>query len=200
MEEDTFKTISKISEGIYKEKGSKFISFAIPVNTEEEAKQHINDLKKNYHDARHHCYAYVLGGNKSFYRINDDGEPSGTAGKPIYGQILHFDLTNILIVVVRYFGGTKLGASGLLNAYRESAKDGLAKADIITKTIDDVVEIFFNYESTNEIMKIIKNSKAKKLSQNFGSVCQIIFSIRKNHAENLLQELSKINSLKIKQL
>ena len=131
MLDDTYKTIASTSEGIYKEKGSKFLAFAIPVVSEAEIKEHIDKIKKEYYDARHHCYAYILGADKATYRINDDGEPSGTAGRPIHGQLLSKDLTNTLVVVVRYFGGIKLGVSGLITAYKAATKDALDNAVVI---------------------------------------------------------------------
>jgi uncharacterized YigZ family protein len=167
MFEDTYKTIITTTEGLFKDRGSRFISFAIPVETEEEIKKHISELKKKHHDACHHCYAYQLGYDKSAYRANDDGEPSGTAGKPIFGQIQSKDLTNVLVVVVRYFGGTLLGVSGLINAYKTAAKEALDCANILTKTVNDVYEITFDYLVMNDVMKIIKDYKLEILKQDF---------------------------------
>ncbi len=180
--EDTYKTIENISEGLFKDRGSKFIAHAIPVNNENQVKEHLSALRKKYHDARHHCYAYQLGFDKSSYRINDDGEPSGTAGKPIFGQILSHDLTNILIVVVRYFGGTKLGIGGLINAYKTSAKDALNNAKIIEKTINEVYEIIYDYPVMNAVKKIIKEENITQTSQKFDLNCKIIFLIRKSNS------------------
>ena len=146
MFEDTYYTISAPSEGLFKDRGSRFIALAYPVTTEKEIKEIQVSLRKKYHDARHHCYAYRLGYDKSVYRVNDDGEPSGTAGKPIFGQIQSKDLTNIFIVVIRYFGGTLLGVSGLINAYRSAAADAIEHAQIIQKTIMDLYEISFEYQ------------------------------------------------------
>jgi uncharacterized YigZ family protein len=200
MFEDTYKTITTLSEGLFKDRGSRFISFAIPVETEEEVKKHIADLKKKHHDACHHCYAYQLGYDKSVYRANDDGEPSGTAGKPIFGQIQSKDLTNILVVVVRYFGGTLLGVSGLINAYKTAAKEALESANILTKTVNDVYEITFDYLGMNDVMKIIKDYKLEIINQDFELTCLIEFSTRKNDSNIVYDKLSKVKDLKIKHL
>ena len=156
--DDTYKTIKSPAQGIYKEKGSKFISFAYPVKTESEVKLLLEENKKEYYDARHHCFAYILGYDKSAWRLNDDGEPSGTAGKPIYGQLQSFDLTNTLLIVVRYFGGIKLGVSGLINAYKSAAKDALQNSSIIENTINELYKLIFPYEMINESMKRIWTS------------------------------------------
>lgn len=195
--DDTYKTITNISKGIYKEKGSKFLSFAYPVINENEVKSILSDLRKEYYDARHHCYAYVLGFDKSTYRINDDGEPSSTAGRPIYGQILSFDLTNILIVVIRYFGGTKLGVSGLINAYKTSARDAIINNVIQTKVIYEVYEITFTYEIMNNIMKIIKDDNLFSFEHNFEEKCKLKFSVRKNSSNDVINKFKKMNGLKI---
>lgn len=196
MNKDTYKTISQKSEGLYKEKGSKFISYAYPVSTEEEIKEHIANLKKEYYDARHHCYAYMLGADKKNFRANDDGEPSSTAGKPILGQILSNDLTNILIVVVLYFGGTKLGASGLIHAYKTAAADTISNAEILDKTVNDVYDIHFDYLVMNDIMKIIKDEQPEQLGQDFNLTCKITLSIRQSEVERLIQKFEKITSVK----
>ncbi len=198
--EDTYKTIENISEGLFKDRGSKFIAHAIPVNNESQVKEHLSALRKKYHDARHHCYAYQLGFDNSSYRINDDGEPSGTAGKPIFGQILSHDLTNILIVVVRYFGGTKLGVGGLINAYKTSAKDALNNAKIIEKTINEVYEIIYDYPVMNAVKKIIKEENITQVSQKFDLNCKIKFLIRKNNSSRIYEKFMKIKGLKINYL
>jgi uncharacterized YigZ family protein len=154
--DDTYQTISSSSQGIYKEKGSKFIALAFPVSSEKDIKMQLAALRKEYHDARHHCYAYCLGYDKSAWRVNDDGEPSGTAGKPIFGQIQSKDLTNILIVVMRYFGGIKLGIPGLINAYRTAAKEALGQASIVTRMVEEIYEVCFEYPLMNDVMKILK--------------------------------------------
>ncbi|NOU60758.1 IMPACT family protein [Marinifilum caeruleilacunae] len=196
MSNDTYKTISQKSEGLYKEKGSKFITYAYPVGTEEEIKEHIAQLKKEYYDARHHCYAYMLGADKKNFRANDDGEPSSTAGKPILGQILSNDLTNILIVVVRYFGGTKLGASGLIHAYKTAAADAISNAEILDKTVNDIYDIHFDYLVMNDIMKIIKDEQPEQLGQDFNLTCKITLSIRQSEVERLIEKFKKITSVK----
>ncbi|RKE04717.1 IMPACT family protein [Marinifilum flexuosum] len=197
MSNDTYKTISQQCEGLYKEKGSKFITYAYPVSTEEEIKEHIAKLKKEYYDARHHCYAYMLGADKKNFRANDDGEPSSTAGKPILGQILSNDLTNILIVVVRYFGGTKLGASGLIHAYKTAAADAISNAEILDKTVNDIYDIHFDYLVMNDIMKIIKDEQPEQLGQDFNLTCKITLSIRQSEVERLIQKFEKITSVKV---
>jgi len=198
--EDTYRTITSNHEGSYKEKGSKFIAFAIPSKNEDEVKQHLEKIRKQYYDARHHCYAYRLGADKSAQRMNDDGEPSGTAGRPIFGQILSNDLTNILIVVIRYFGGTKLGVSGLINAYKTATKDALEDAKIITKTINDVYEVDFKYERMNNVMKIIKDEGLNMLDSRFEMDCSIKFAVRKKYSQMIYEKFEKINNLKIKYL
>lgn len=193
---DTYKTIAEISEGLYKEKGSKFIAYAYPVSSEEEIKEHIAKLKKEYYDARHHCYAYMLGADKKNFRANDDGEPSSTAGKPILGQILSKDLTNILIVVIRYFGGTKLGVSGLIHAYKTAAADTINKAKILDKTVNDVYDINFDYLVMNDIMKIIKDEQPEQLKQDFNLTCKITLSIRQSEVHRIIDKFNKITSVK----
>ena len=198
--EDTYKTIDKVAEGLFKEKGSKFISIAIPVKNEQEVKEKLAEIKKKFHDARHHCYAYRLGIDKSAYRVNDDGEPSGTAGRPIYGQILSKDLTNILIVVVRYFGGTKLGVSGLINAYKTAAKEALENSVILTKNIYDIYRIEFEYEGMNEVMKIIKEFNLNMLTQIFELNCMVKIEVPIKISKHVFERFSKIKNLRIKYL
>jgi uncharacterized YigZ family protein len=198
--EDTYRTITSNYEGSYKEKGSKFIAFAMPSENEAEVKQHLEELRKKYYDARHHCYAYRLGADKSATRMNDDGEPSGTAGRPIFGQILSNDLTNILIVVIRYFGGTKLGVSGLINAYKTATKEALKNAKITTRTINDIYEVEFKYERMNNVMKIIKDENLSMLDSRFEMDCSIKFAVRKKFSQTIYDRFIKINNLKIKYL
>jgi len=195
---DEYKTIQAASEGIYKEKGSKFIAYAYPIESEEETKEIIDSLKRQYYDARHHCFAWQLGMDGMNFRTNDDGEPSGTAGKPIHGQILSHELTNILIVVVRYFGGTKLGTSGLIQAYREAAADAIANAEIITKTIDNCYTILFEYADMNDVMRIIKEEEPNIHHQKFDLNCEIELSIRQSRSDAIMGRFSKVESLKIK--
>jgi uncharacterized YigZ family protein len=195
--EDTFKTIFKPSEGLYKDKGSKFISFAFPVGSEEEIRTLVQQIRKEHHSARHHCYAWRLGPEKLHFRANDDGEPSSTAGKPILGQIQSFDLTNILIVVVRYFGGTLLGVSGLINAYRNAASDAIIHADIIEKLVEKQVLIEFDYLVMNEVMKLFKEEKLAQEEPVFDLRCQIKSLIRLKDLNRIEGELKKIEGLKI---
>lgn len=195
--EDTFKTISKPSKGLFKDKGSKFMSFAFPVESEEEIRNIIQQLRKEHHSARHHCYAWRLGYDKSVFRANDDGEPSSTAGKPILGQIQSFDLTNILIVVIRYFGGTLLGVSGLINAYRGAAADALLQAEIIEKLVEKLLLIEFDYLVLNEVMKIFKEEKLTQNQPQFDLRCQIKTQIRLNDLNRIEEGLKKVEGLKI---
>lgn len=193
--EDTYRTITNQSEGLYKEKGSKFIAFAFPVQTEEQIKDYITLLKDEYFDARHHCYAYVLGAKRDKFRMNDDGEPSSTAGKPIYGQILSNDLTDILIVVIRYFGGTKLGVPGLINAYKTAAADAIAKAEIVERTVNRVFTIQYDYIVMNSVMKVIKECNPEVLDRRFENLCTMVLSIRESEADALLARLEKVETL-----
>jgi uncharacterized YigZ family protein len=195
--DDTYQTISSTSRGIYKEKGSKFIALAFPVSSEEDIKMRLALLRKEYHDARHHCYAYCLGADKSAWRVNDDGEPSGTGGKPIFGQIQSMDLTNVLIVVVRYFGGIKLGIPGLINAYRTAAREALENASIITETVEELYEISFEYLRMNEVMRILKEEHAVILGQDSGNACKIRFSIRRSFGLKITERLQKITGIKV---
>lgn len=197
MFEDTFKTIESLSEGVYRDKGSKFIAVAIPVQSEDEVKEYLLSYKKQYFDARHHCYAYILGHNKCAYRINDDGEPSGTAGRPIYGQLLSKDLTNILIIVIRYFGGVKLGVSGLITAYREAAKSALESAVIVEKTVKESYSIFVDYEYLNKVMQILKSDTIQITNQYYENQYILDFAIRLRDADQVIKELSKIPSVYI---
>ena len=194
---DTYKTITTSTEGIYKEKGSKFLSFAMPVHSAEEVKELIKTFKKDYYDARHVCYAYMLGAERKEWRANDDGEPSGTAGRPILGQINSRELTNILVVVVRYFGGILLGTGGLTVAYREASADALNKAETIEKTVDENIEINFEYILMNDVMHVIKDTNAQILQQTFDNHCTMTLSIRMQEADLLRSKLEKIIGLVI---
>ena len=197
MFEDTYKTIKYPSQGVYKEKGSKFLAFAYPIATEAESKARLDELRKQYFDARHHCYAYILGADKAAYRINDDGEPSSTAGKPIYGQLLSHDLTNIIIVVVRYFGGIKLGVPGLINAYRTAAKDAIDNAIIIEKNITEVYNLQFTYEQMNSVMKILKDNNLPQCNQKFELDCSLDFSVRQAESTRVCDEILKLKEVKL---
>jgi len=194
---DTYKTISLSTEGIYKEKGSKFLSFAISVNSSEEVKELIKTFKKEYYDARHVCYAYMLGAERKEWRANDDGEPSGTAGRPILGQINSRELTNILVVVVRYFGGILLGTGGLTTAYKEATSDALNQAEIIEKTVDEILAVNFEYILMNDVMHVIKDTNAQILHQTFDNQCSMVLSIRKQEFSLLKDKMEKINGLVI---
>lgn len=194
---DTYLTIEKPAEAIFKDKGSKFLAFAYPVETDQQIKDILNQLKKEHHTANHHCYAYRLGADKMNFRANDDGEPNNTAGKPILGQIQSNDLTNILIVVVRYFGGTLLGVSGLINAYKNSAADVIKVSSIIEKQILFNYTIQFYFEHLNDVMKLLKQLDCKIISQQFDNNCEISFSIRKANSEQCEEKLKKIEGLKL---
>lgn len=199
MEEDKYRTVNAIAEGLYKEKGSRFISFIYPVKTEDEIKEIITGIKNKYYDARHHCYAYCLGVNRERFRANDDGEPSSTAGKPILGQIVSNDLSNVLIVVVRYFGGIKLGVSGLIQAYKDAAADAILHAEIVERTMDEIIHIRFTYVVMNDVMKVLKEETPEILSRNFEMECEMTLSIRQKDVCWLKERLSKIESLVIEE-
>ncbi|MDR0437384.1 MAG: YigZ family protein [Bacteroidales bacterium] len=190
---DTYNTIQSLSEGNFKVKGSKFLSFAFPVETEDEIKTIVANLKKEYYDACHHCYAYILGYNSEKYRENDDGEPSGTAGKPICGQLRSKQLTNILVVVVRYFGGTKLGVSGLIDAYKNVTSDVLQNAKIIEKIVMKEHQISFDYEQTNAVMKIVKDYNLQVISQSFDSRSELVFKVRLSDENRVLAMFEKLS-------
>jgi uncharacterized YigZ family protein len=196
--EDTYLTISNPAEAQFKDRGSKFLGFAFPVNSEDEIKEKLVHLKKRHPSANHYCYAFRLGADKLAFRSNDDGEPANTAGKPILGQIQSKDLTNILIVVVRYFGGTLLGVSGLINAYRESAAAVIANSKIIEKTVNDVYELKFDYLQMNNVMRIIKDEDLEMLSQNFELDPSLVFSIRKSNSNKVYDLFSKIEGTHLK--
>lgn len=194
MFEDTYKTIAAPSVGSYSEKRSKFLAYAFPVQTEEQIKKHITEIQKKHNDARHHCYAYILGPNKDAYRMNDNGEPSGTAGRPIHGQLLSKDLTNTLVIVVRYFGGIKLGVSGLQNAYKIAAREALDAATIVEKTIDEVYDVTFEYLQMNAVMQLMKDPFVTIISQQSDLNCTIRFSIRRREADRIVTALRKVSS------
>ena len=195
MADDTYLTVARLSEGLYKEKMSKFISFAVPVSTLDEAKEAIARYQKEYYDARHVCWAYMLGHERTNFRSNDNGEPSGTAGKPILGQINSAGLTDILIIVVRYFGGIKLGTSGLIVAYREAAAEAIAANEIVERQVEDEVRFGFEYPLMNEVMRIVKEENPTIISQLFDMDCEMTLRIRRSLMENLKNRLSKIDGL-----
>ncbi len=195
MFEDTYKTISAPATGSYSEKRSKFLAYAFPVKTEAQVKERLTEIQKKHNDARHHCYAYILGPNKDAYRMNDNGEPSGTAGRPIHGQLMSKDLTDTLVIVVRYFGGIKLGVSGLQNAYKIAAKEALEAANIVEKTIDETYEVVFEYLQMNNVMQQMKDPYVTILSQQSDLNCTIRFSVRRREAERIVTALQKVGKV-----
>ena len=193
MADDSYKTIKAISEGYYTEKRSRFISYAIPVRTVEEVKERVAAYRKQYYDARHVCWAYMLGPERTDFRANDDGEPSSTAGKPILGQINSNELTNILVVVIRYFGGVLLGTSGLIVAYKTAASEAIADALLETRLIEEEINYSFTYPMMNDVMRIVKDMQPRIVSQTFDNTCEIRLAIRKSQAETLKAKLSKLS-------
>lgn len=192
--DDTYKTINQIiGEGYYTEKRSKFLAFAHHVETTDEIKILVANYRKKYYDARHVCYAYMLGAERNEFRANDDGEPSSTAGKPILGQINANELTNIVIVVIRYYGGVNLGTGGLIEAYRSAAADALANSQIIEKQVEQTVDYSFAYPMMNNVMRVVKEMEARIISQHFDNTCQLTLSIRKSKAEQLISRLKKLS-------
>jgi uncharacterized YigZ family protein len=189
---DEYQTIATTSEGYYTEKRSKFLAFAHHVECVDEIKEILAQYRKKYYDARHVCYAYMLGADRVEFRANDDGEPSSTAGKPILGQINSNELTDILIVVVRYYGGVNLGTSGLIVAYREAAADAIAHAEIVTRQVEEVITYTFAYPQMNDVMRIVKEMNPRILSQTYDNTCEIRLSIRQSEAEQLRNRLSKL--------
>lgn len=195
--EDTYRTISDLSEGYYTEKRSRFLSFALPVRTPDEVKTQLDIYRKKYYDARHVCWAYMLGPDRTIFRANDDGEPSSTAGKPILGQINSNNLTDILIIVVRYFGGIELGTSGLIVAYRTAAAEAIAAARIEERTVDETITITFEYPHLNSVMRIVKEDKPDVLAQSFELTCEMTLRIRQSCMDALKSRLLKVDSLRI---
>ena len=190
---DEYKTIGKqVGEGYYTEKRSKFLAFAHHVETIDEIKQLLGVYRKKYYDARHVCYSYMLGAERQEFRANDDGEPSSTAGKPILGQINSNELTDILIVVVRYYGGVNLGTSGLIVAYREAAADAIAHSEIVSKQVEEIITYTFSYPMMNDVMRIVKEMSPRIVSQTYDNTCEIRLAIRKSEAEQLRSRLSKL--------
>jgi uncharacterized YigZ family protein len=192
MINDEFKTIATTSEGFYSEKRSKFLAFAHHVETVDEIKELLAQYRKKYYDARHVCYAYMLGASREEFRANDDGEPSSTAGKPILGQINSNELTDILIVVVRYYGGVNLGTSGLIVAYREAAADAIAHATIETRQVEERIVFKFPYEMMNDVMRVVKDMQPRIISQTYDNTCEITLSIRQSEASQLRSRLEKL--------
>jgi uncharacterized YigZ family protein len=198
--EDTYKTIELPAEGTFKDKGSKFIAFAYPLLSETEVKAHLLKLRAEHTKANHFCYAYRLTPDKNVYRVNDDGEPSGTAGRPILNALLSAGITNTLIVVVRYFGGTLLGVPGLINAYKSAAVEAINAAPIIEKTVNDIYEIKFDYLVMNDVMRLIKEEHLNVLEQRFDNECKITFEVRKANLNKVLQRIEKQEAIAIKYL
>lgn len=197
MTEDTYKTIAALAESVYTEKRSKFIAIALPVRTLAEIKAYLDEYQKKYYDARHVCYAYMLGVERKEFRANDNGEPSGTAGKPILGQINSNELTDILVIVVRYFGGIKLGTSGLIVAYKTAAAQALSEAQIIEKTVDEQVTVVFEYPFMNDIMRIVKEESPEILNQSYDMDCVMTLRIRKSQMPRLRMRLEKVETARI---
>ena len=196
MNSDLYQTITQIAESYYVVKRSRFISYAIPVKTVDEVKERLDKCRKQYYDARHVCWAYMLGAERKEFRANDDGEPSSTAGKPILGQINSNELTDILVVVIRYFGGIELGTSGLIVAYRTAAAQAIAAAEIVTRTVDEDIHIVFEYPNLNAVMRIVKEMQPQILSQTFDMTCEMTLRIRKSEADELKNRLANFAETK----
>ncbi|MCH2032944.1 MAG: YigZ family protein [Tenacibaculum sp.] len=200
-EKDTYKTLVNPSEEtLFKDRNSKFFGYAFPVSTEDDIKNCLDELKKKHPNAGHHCYAWQLGTEKIRFRANDDGEPSNSAGQPIYGQIQAFDITNVLIVSVRYFGGTKLGVGGLINAYRTSAKMALEESDIVEKTIDVHFKITFGYDMMNKVQQVIKKNQLDILNQKLELNCEYIISVRKNESSAIFELFTNMFKVEIEEI
>lgn len=195
--EDTYNTIEQPVEGLFKDKGSKFIAFAYPITSETEVKPILLKLRAEHTKANHFCYAYRLTPDRSLFRVNDDGEPSGTAGRPILNAMLFADITNILIVVVRYFGGTLLGVPGLINAYKSAAAEAINLADVIEKTVNDIYQIKFDYLVMNDVMRLIKEEQVTVVEQLFDNDCSIKFEVRKSQLNKVLQRIEKQTGVEI---
>ena len=192
MAQDSYKTIARPAETTYRQLSSKFLVYAFPVETEAEIKEHLDALRKRWFDATHHCYAWRLGPKGEQFRANDDGEPSSTAGKPILGQLLSNEITNCLVVVVRYFGGTKLGVPGLIAAYKESTAQVLAECEIVERTVDVVIDVSFSYLAMNDVMRIVKDMQPRIVDQQFDNLCTMRLSIRESESEQLIGRLEKV--------
>lgn len=198
--EDSYKIVTSAGEGLYKEKGSKFIAEAFPVHSEAEVKEHVADIKKKYFDAKHHCYAFMIGPDKACYRSSDDGEPSGTAGKPILNQILSKDVTNVCVVVTRYFGGQLLGVPGLINAYKSAAREALDNCSIVEKTIDEVYSLEFDYPLLNEVMRILKDENLQQQNPKFEIRCYLEISIRQSDSDRIIAKIKRLYGVDVKYL
>ncbi|MCQ2330270.1 MAG: YigZ family protein [Paludibacteraceae bacterium] len=192
---DTYRTIETSAEGLYKDKGSKFISSVYHVDTAEQALKIVADIRKKYYDARHVCYAYMLGAERNEYRVNDDGEPSGTAGKPILGQINSNELTNVLVVVVRYFGGILLGTSGLITAYKSAAADAIANAVVVEKIVETQFRVQFGYQEMSYVMRTLKELQANIIQQIQQETCEIIFAIRNGDIQQMESKFTNVKGV-----
>lgn len=199
MNEDVYRTIAASAEGIYTEKRSKFIAIALPVRTVDEVKALLEEYQKKYYDARHVCYAYMLGPQRKDFRANDNGEPSGTAGKPILGQINSNELTDILIIVVRYFGGIKLGTSGLIVAYKAAAAEALSAAEVVEKTVDECIRFWFEYPFMNDVMRVVKEESPEIVEQGYDMDCRMTLRIRSSLMPRLRARLEKVETLRIEE-
>lgn len=200
MAQDSYKTIARPAEATYRQLSSKFLVYAYPVESEVEIKEHLDALRKRWFDATHHCYAWRLGAHGEQFRANDDGEPSSTAGKPILGQLLSQEVTNCLVVVVRYFGGTKLGVPGLIAAYKESTALVLSECEIVERTVDVVINVSFSYIAMNDVMRIVKDMQPKVLGQEFDNLCTMTLSIREGDSEQLIGRLEKVEGATVEVL
>ncbi|RZK37093.1 MAG: YigZ family protein [Pedobacter sp.] len=198
--DDTYQTILKTSEGIFRDKGSKFIAHAYPLKDEAEVKDIIAKLRSEHAKARHFCWALRLTPDRNVFKLNDDGEPSGTAGRPILNTLLSADITNILVVVVRYFGGTLLGVAGLINAYKTATIEAITENEIVTKTVNDVYQLNFDYLAMNQIMRIVKDENLVIISQEFDTNCVIKFEVRKSNLNVVLGKLEKVEAIEVKYL
>ncbi len=197
---DTYRTIAKRAEGYFKDKGSKFIAYLYPVESEDEIKELLQKVKKDHFSARHHCYAWRLGQDEVRFRTNDNGEPASTAGKPILGQLVRNEMTNVLCIVVRYFGGILLGTSGLINAYRQAAAEAILNAEIVTRSIETEFELLFSYNELNTVMQILKNENLSQKSIELMESCRLSFSIRKSDSGRVKEIFGKIYGVTIKQI
>lgn len=197
MGKDTYRTIEIESQGFYSDKGSKFYAYAYHVESEDQVKDYLQNLKKKYYDARHHVYAFIIGYDQALYRVSDDGEPANSSGAPVLGQIRSFELVNVVVIVVRYFGGTKLGVSGLINAYKTAAYDALKNASIIEKTIDDNIVLMFSYDDMNFVMKNIKDFDANIIFQELQLDCKIKLTIRKSLADNFINAIKQNHKITV---
>jgi uncharacterized YigZ family protein len=193
--DDTYTTIKQASEGLFKDRGSKFLAFTYPITHEQEVKKYLDTLRSTHPKANHHCYAYRLGMDRNQFRVNDDGEPSSSAGRPILNVLLSKDLSNILVVVVRYFGGTLLGVPGLINAYKSATVEALANAELIQKTVNDVYEISFDFEAMNDVMRIVKEFSLRISNQAYDNRCTLTIEVRKSILNQVLTKMEKIDSV-----